>query len=334
MPSRLTGRFVLNTDAYDLIYGPDERAAIAAEVAMAGPPLTAAEVQADPARLADVDLIFSGWGMVPLDAALLVHAPRLAAVFYGAGSIRYFCTDALWDRGIVVTSAYAANAVPVVEFTLAQILLSLKRVWYYMRAVRDLHAYPAGRHTVPGAYGVTVGLIALGTIGRLVAERLAAFDLRVIAYDPFVSATDAAAWGVELVSLEELFRRSQVVSLHAPWLPETVGLITGAHLASMPQDATFINTARGAIVREQEMIDVLRQRPDLFAVLDVTYPEPPAAASPLYTLPNVVLTPHLAGSLGGECRRMGRAMVDELRRYLAGEPLRWAVTRAQAAHMA
>lgn len=334
MPARPTACFVLNADAYDLIYGPDERAAIADLVAMAGPPLTAAEVQADPARLAEIDLIFSGWGMVPLDAALLAHAPRLAAVFYGAGSIRYFCTDALWDRGIVVTSAYAANAVPVVEFTLAQILLSLKRVWYYMRAVRDQHAYPEGRHTVPGAYGVTVGLIALGTIGRLVAARLAAFDLRVVAYDPFVSAADAAALGVELVSLAELFRRSQVVSLHAPWLPETVGLITGAHLASMPQDATFINTARGAIVREPEMIDVLRERPDLFAVLDVTYPEPPAAASPLYTLPNVVLTPHLAGSLGGECRRMGRTMVDELRRYLAGEPLRWAVTRAQAAHMA
>jgi phosphoglycerate dehydrogenase-like enzyme len=334
MSSRPTSRFVLNADAYDLIYGPEERAAIAAQIELTGPPLTAAAVECSPDLLADVDLIFSGWGMVPLDATLLSHAPRLAAVFYGAGSIRYFCTDALWERGIVVTSAYAANAVPVVEFTLAEILLSLKRVWYYSRAVRDLHGYPAGRHTVPGAYDVTVGLLALGTIGRLVAERLATFDLRVIAYDPFVSAADAAALGVELVSLDELFRRSQVVSLHAPWLPETEELITGAHLAAMPPDATFINTARGAIVREQEMIDVLRQRPDLFAVLDVTHPEPPAANSPLYTLPNVVLTPHLAGSLGRECRRMGRAMVDELRRYLAGEPLRWSITRTQAAHMA
>ena len=334
MSSRPTGCFVLNPDAFDLIYGPDERADIAAHVDIVGPPLTAADVLADPTRLADVALIFSGWGMVPLDAALLAHAPRLAAVFYGAGSIRYFCSDALWDRGIVVTSAYAANAVPVVEFTVAQIVLSLKRVWHYTRAVRNLRAYPDGRHAVPGAYGVTVGLIALGTIGRMVAERLAAFDLHVLAYDPYIDAATAAKLGVELVSLEELFRRSQVVSLHAPWLPETMGLITGAHLAALPPDATFINTARGAIVREAEMIDVLQQRSDLFAVLDVTYPEPPAAASPLYTLPNVVLTPHLAGSLGRECRRMGRTMVEELHRYLAGEPLRWAVSRAQAAHMA
>ena len=250
MSARPTGCFVLNTDAFDLIYGPDERADIAARVDIIGPPLTAADVQADPSRLADIELIFAGWGMAPLDASLLTHAPRLAAVFYGAGSIRYFCTDAMWDRGIVVTSAYAANAVPVVEFTVAQIVLSLNRVWHYTRAVRNLHAYPNGRHAVPGAYGVTVGLIALGTIGRMVAERLAAFDLHVLAYDPYIDAETAAKLGVELVTLEELFRRSQVVSLHAPWLPETVGLITGAHLAALPPDATFINTARGAIVRE------------------------------------------------------------------------------------
>ena len=245
MSARPTGCYVLNPDAYDLIYGPDERAAIAARVDLVGPPLTAADLQADPSRLADVDLIFSGWGMVPLDAAILAHAPRLAAVFYGAGTIRYFSTDAMWDRGVVVTSAYAGNAVPVVEFTVAEIVLSLKRVWHYARTVRDLRAYPEGRHGVPGAYGTTVGLIALGTIGRQVAERLAAFDVQVLAHDPFVDAATAAALGVEMVSLAELFRRSQVVSLHAPWLPETVGMITGEHLAALPPDATFINTARG-----------------------------------------------------------------------------------------
>jgi phosphoglycerate dehydrogenase-like enzyme len=111
-------------------------------------------------------------------------------------------------------------------------------------------------------------------------------------------------------------------------------MITGAHIASMKQGATFINTARGAIVRENEMIEVLKQRPDLQAVLDVTYPEPPAAGSPLYTLPNVILTPHIAGSMDAECRRMGRYMVEELRRYVAGKPLRWEVTREAAANRA
>src|SRR5205823_690272 len=122
------------------------------------------------------------------------------------------------------------------------------------------------------------------------------------------------------------------VSLHTPHLPETEGMITGRHLDSMKRGATFINTARGQVVREGEMIEVLSRRPDLQAVLDVTAPEPPAADSPLYTLENVVLTPHIAGSLGEECRRMGRYMVDELRRYLAGEPLKWQVTPQTAAH--
>ena len=125
-----------------------------------------------------------------------------------------------------------------------------------------------------------------------------------------------------------------MASLHTPWLPETERLITGAHLASLKPYATFINTARGAIVREDEMIAVLQQRPDLVAVLDVTYPEPPAADSPLYTLPNVIITPHIAGSMQAECRRQGQYMIAELERYLAGQPLKYGLTRAKAAIMA
>jgi phosphoglycerate dehydrogenase-like enzyme len=139
---------------------------------------------------------------------------------------------------------------------------------------------------------------------------------------------------VELLPLDELFRRADVVSLHTPLLKETEGMITGAHLASMKPGATFINTARGAIVREKEMIEALKKRPDLQAVLDVTHPEPPEPGSPLYTLPNVILTPHIAGSMDGECRRMGRYMVEELRRFVDGKPLRWQITREMATNRA
>jgi len=131
-----------------------------------------------------------------------------------------------------------------------------------------------------------------------------------------------------------LFDRSDVVSLHTAWKKETENLIRGHHFARMKPGATFINTSRGAIVAEQEMIEVLRQRPDLWALLDVTWPEPPVAGSPLYTLPNVVLTPHIAGSTGPECRRMGRWMIEELDRYLAGQPLRWRVNAEMAKLMA
>jgi phosphoglycerate dehydrogenase-like enzyme len=137
-----------------------------------------------------------------------------------------------------------------------------------------------------------------------------------------------------MTSLDEVFRRADVVSVHTPWLKETEGLITGAHIASMKPYSTFINTSRGAVVRETEMTHVLQARPDLVAVIDVTHPEPPSPDSPLFTLPNVILTPHIAGSLGAECRRMGQYMVGELERYVLGQPLRYALTRERAAIMA
>lgn len=325
----LQALYLLNTDAYDKIYGAPERAAIAGMVEMVAPQQTAESVRADPELLAEVEAIFSGWGMALLDDAFLAAAPRLKIVFYGAGSIRGFTSDAAWERGITITSAYAANAVPVSEYTLSQILFSLKRGWEYVLGIKREQRW-VRRLPVPGAFDSTVGLISLGMIGRLVLERLHAFDLNTIAYDPFITPADAAALGVTLVSLEELFERADVVSLHTPKLPETLGMITGAHLAAMKEGATFINTARGAIVREGEMIEVLQRRPDLTAILDVTDPEPPEADSPLYTLDNVILTPHIAGSMDAECRRMGQYMVEECRRYLNDEPLMWAIDRERA----
>ena len=329
----IKGLYLLGAESYEKIYGPKEREEIAKLVDIYAPPQTAESVQANPEILADAEVVFSGWGCPTLDQRLLDAAPKLRAVFYGAGSIKQVVSPAFWERGIMITSAYAANGIPVVEFTIAEILFSLKRGWYYVRAIRELGAYPP-RIRVPGAYGSTVGIISLGMIGRGVCERLRSFDVKVIAYDPYVSEAKAQELGVTLVSLEDIFTQSDVVSLHTPWLPETEGMITGEHFAMMPEGATFINTARGAVVREDEMIAVLRKRPDLWAILDVTYPAPPEPGSPLYTLPNVVLTPHIAGSLDRECERMGRYMVEELQRYLAGEPLRWQITKEQSAILA
>lgn len=330
---RYKGLFLLNADAYSKIYGPTQRDDIAQLIDLYASPQTAQSVAANPVILQEAEIIFSGWGMPRMDETFLAHAPNLKAVFYGAGSIKQFTTDAFWARNMPITSSYAANAVPVAEFTLAQILLCLKKTWQYAFAMKREQAYGVN-FPVPGGYGSTVGIISLGMIGRMVCRHLQRFDLKVIAYDPFVKPADAAVLGVELCPLAEIFQRADVVSLHTPWLPETVGMITGAHLAAMKAGATFINTARGAVVREAEMIAVLQQRPDLLAVLDVTYPEPPVAGSPLYTLPNVILTPHIAGSLDAECQRMGQLVVDELKRFLSGEPLQWAITREQAAVMA
>jgi len=328
-----TALYILDPGNFAVIYGPDEQAAIAGQVQLLGGPLSAQQCFEHPVPLREVECIFSGWGAPRMDEKFLAAAPKLKVVFYGAGSIRGFVTDAFWNRGIVVTSAYAANAVPVVEYTLAVIVLSLKHFWRRAAAAKAQNR-SACSGAVPGGYRSTVGVISLGMIGRQVCERLCAHDVRVLAYDPFATLAQAAACHVELCSLTEVFQRADVVTLHTPWLQETEGLITGAHLAAMKPGATFINTARGAVVRETELIEVLTRRPDLQAVLDVTYPEPPVPESPLYTLPNVVLTPHIAGSMDNECRRMGQFMVEELGRYRAGQPLKWQITRELAAKLA
>lgn len=330
--SRLKGLYLLGAQQFGWIYGAPEREDIARLIDIVEPAQTADSIRQNLGVLADVDVIFSGWGCPTLDKELLDAAPNLKAIFYGAGSIRAFTTEEFWARGITICSAWGANAVPVSEYTLAAILFGLKSVWQQAALVRQQHRFQ--RLPVAGVYGSTVGLVSLGMIGRLVTARLKTFEVNVIAYDPFVTPEQGAALGVEMVSLDEVFRRADVVSVHTPWLSETVGLITGAHIASMKPYSTFINTSRGAVIRENEMIEVLRTRPDLWAVLDVTYPEPPPPDSPLYTLPNVQLTPHIAGSVGEECRRQGRYMIEELERYLTGQSLKWAVSKEKAAIMA
>jgi phosphoglycerate dehydrogenase-like enzyme len=327
------GIFLLRPDAYQKIYGPGELEEINQLVDIYAPLQTGESIQKNPSILAAAEAIFSGWGMPVMDEAFLAAALNLKVVFYGAGTIRYFVTEAFWQRQIIITSAYAANAIPTAEYTLSQILMSLKRGWQHVQRVKQEKRFPP-RLPVAGAYGSTVGLVSLGQVGRRVAKLLQNFEVNVIAHDPYVTAEEAAGLNVELCALVDIFQRADVISLHTPWLPETAGMITGAHLASMKPNATFINTARGAVVREQEMIEILQQRPDLLAVLDVTHPEPPRPESPLYTLPNVVLSPHIAGSMDNECRRMGRMMVDELKRYLDGEPLQWRITQEQAVRMA
>jgi phosphoglycerate dehydrogenase-like enzyme len=328
---RLRGMFILDETACPMIYGPEEHRDIARRVEIVAPPQTRETLATCRSLLREADVIFSGWGAPVMDEAFLKAAPKLKAVFYGSGSVGGWITPAVWERGIAVSSAYVANAVPVAEYALSVILFSLKHGWTLARQTRQRRTF-VPRDGAPGCYGSTVGLVSLGTTARMLLRLLRPFDLRVLVYDPHVTETEAAELGVELVPLDELFRRSDAVSLHTPHLAETQGLIGAELLGLMKPGASFVNTARGQIVREDELIEVARRREDLQFVLDVTCQEPPPADSPLYTLANVVLTPHIAGSVGAECRRMGRYMVEELERFVDGKPLRWAVTPELAAH--
>jgi len=326
--------YILSESSYDQIYGEAERMAIDELVDIYAPMQTREAAEADPSILSELEIIMSGWGGPHVDEDLLEAAPRLEMVFYGAGSIRGIATDAFWARGVRISGAWGAIGIAVAEYTLSQILFCLKHGWRHAMAMKH-PGMPRTSLRTRGAYGSTVGIISLGMIGRRVAKLLQGFDLNVLAYDPFFPVEGAEELGVTLCSLDEIFERSDLVTLHTPNLPETKGMLTGKHFASMKPGATFINSARGAVIREQEMIEVLASRPDdLFAVLDVTDPEPPEPGSPLYALPNVVLTPHMAGSMDQECNRQGRFMLDELKRYLGDEPLKYEITQEMAAKMA
>lgn len=276
---------------------------------------------ADPELLARTEVLFTHWGSPLLDEDALRRLPVLKAVVHAAGSVKHHITPAVWERGIAVSSAADANARPVAEFTLAAILFANKRVLESARRYRreqtayELLPYFAGH----GNYRRTVGIVGASRIGRRVIELLRPFDLDVLLYDPYVDPAEAAALGVRPLPLDELVSRSHVVSIHAPQLPETRHMFDAPLLARLADGATLVNTARGSLVDTDALVAELRTG-RIHAVIDVTDPEEPPAGSPLYTLPNVLLTPHIAGSLGNELTRMAHWAIDEVERYAQGRP--------------
>ena len=313
--------FLLDQNRFSLVYSPSILAKIHRLTENDGQIHTKEMILTNAADYRDVEIVFSGWGAPEFSEDLLAALPELKALFYAAGTVRTLVTDAFWNRQILLTSSFAANAVPVAEFTVASIVFSLKKAWSYSRMLSRGVARNKNAELGIGVYhGARVGIVSLGAIGQRVCEMLQRYDLDVVAYDPFADARLFDELGVQKVdTLEEIFESCAIVSLHAPSLPETRGMISKELLSSLPQGATFINTARGAIVDEEGMIEVLRERKDIFAVLDVIEKDD-FEHSPLAHMENVFLTPHIAGSLGAECERMAAMAVDECRRYLIGEP--------------
>ncbi|MGW8766628.1 hydroxyacid dehydrogenase [Streptomyces sp. NPDC055815] len=270
------------------------------------------------AALAEAEILLTCWGAPPLTAEALARAPRLKAVVHAAGSVKHHITEACWERGLRVTSAAAANALPVAEYTLAAILLAGKRVLRSAQRYAELRTDDTWlTESAPwGNYRRTIGIVGASRIGRRVVELLRPFDFEILLYDPYVTIPPP---GTALVGLDELCARSTIVSIHAPQLPSTHGMIGAAQLAAMPDGVTLINTARGSLIDETALLPHLVSG-RLHAILDVTDPELPPSESPLWTLPNVLLTPHVAGSLGNELHRMADQALEEVARYGRGEP--------------
>lgn len=280
-------------------------------------------------ELAHTDYIFSTWGMPSLSSEQIrEYLPNVSAVFYAAGSVQYFARPFI-ENGIAVFSAWAANGIPVAEYTFAEIILATKG--FYQRLHRQSDGAAWDNRSVgvdfPGNYDIKIGIIGAGMIGKMVIERLHTLDnAEILVFDPFLSDENAEKLGVKKVELHTLFEESDVISNHLANNPQTVGMLNADCFDRMKKNATFINTGRGAQVVEDDLIRALIEVPTRAAVLDVTYPEPPKADSPLYTVKNVFLTPHIAGSLGNEVHRMAEFMYEEYSAFDKNLPTRYGVT--------
>ncbi len=285
--------------------------------------------------LADCEIAFSTWGMPKFTKEEIEkYMPKLKAVFYSAGTVQYFARPFL-ESGIKVFSAFAANAVPVAEYTFAQITLAAKG---YFQAAKSYRLFPARSHShahsATGNFGCKVGLVGLGAIGRMVAERLQALEVEVYACDPFVSEETAKALGVTLVDMETLFSECDVISNHLANKPELENIFNKKLFKKMKKHSTFINTGRGAQVAEFQLALSLLLHPSRTFVADVIKNEVFPYISPLFWCRNAILTPHIAGSTGNEPQRMAYWMMEEMEKFNSGNPTQYEVTLEALERMA
>jgi phosphoglycerate dehydrogenase-like enzyme len=277
-------------------------------------------------KLTDIEAIFSTWGMLKLTEAQIELMPSLKAVFYAGGSTKYFARPFL-NKGIKVISAWKANAVPVAEFATAQIILACKQYFQNIVECKQPDAFKHyGGSRGRGSFGEKIAIIGFGAIAQKMVELLKPVNLQVLIVDNHITLKDARKQGFAKVTIEEAFSQAYVVSNHLPNLETNKKIINKKHFELMRPNATFINTGRGDQVDEDGMVQILRKRTDIVALLDVTFPEPPVEGSPLYKLPNIFLSAHIAGSMNDELVRMADYVIEEYRSFIKGENLEYEIS--------
>jgi len=278
------------------------------------------------------DAVVTSWYCPALEKDLLDLAPNLRVVAHAAGSVKYVVTNELFAGGIKVTTCSESLGIGVAETALALTITSLKNMWFLSQETRR-GGWRNGRDAIRELYGITVGVVGAGKAGRHYIKLLQNFDVEILLSDPTLSDEEAQALGVTLVELDELIERSDVISIHAPSIPETRHMFNSKNLPLMKDRAILINTARGALIDEEALVAELRTG-RIFAAIDVTDPEPPLLDHPFRTLPNVVLLPHIAGAVNNGLMRMGAHVASELERFFAGEELTTEVKKEQLASLA
>lgn len=330
--------FLCNTPAIiDKVYSKETIEALQQEVDLDTTIFTEKDLKAH--DFSDVEAIFASWDIPVLnEEQIKIIFPKLKYVFYAAGSVQYFAKP-LFANNVRVFSAWSANAIPVAEYTVSQIILANKGFFHTINKVKSKSGYlsaQAATKALPGNFETSVGILGVGQIGRRVIQKLksiSSLDIKV--YDPFLSDAVANELKVTKASLKEIFSTCQTISNHIANLPTTQKLLDYKLFSLMKENAVFINTGRGAQVDEAGLIKALKDCPTRFAVLDVTDPtEPPENNSELYMLNNILITPHIAGSSGNEVHRMAEVMIEAFRAVKDGNATPTEVTLEMLVTMA
>jgi phosphoglycerate dehydrogenase-like enzyme len=283
--------------------------------------------------LAQTEILLTGWGTPPLSDAMIQNAPKLKAIVHSAGSVKALVPPSVFERKIAVTNARHALARGVAETTLGMIIASAKMFLPLNGQVRQGGWFDGPfKSWTKELYEITVGIVAASEVGKHLLYLLGNFEVDRLVYDPYADSKLIEKLGARKVELDELCSKSDVIAVCAPSTPETFHLIGKNQFRLMKDGVRLINTARGAIIDEDALADNLRAG-RLYAMLDVTDPEPPAPDSILRTSAFVTLTPHIAGHAANGKKRQGKLVVDEIEKFFSEGKFRWQVNRDSLTRM-
>jgi phosphoglycerate dehydrogenase-like enzyme len=277
----------------------------------------------------DAEIILASWGTPKFDKELLDAMPNLKMVAYAAGTVKKIVTDEFWARDIKITSSAAANAVAVAEYTASAMVFLAKNIRHAADQYKDddKGKFLALRDSPVGFNGLNVGLVSASYVGLEVIRLLQSYNVSIAVYDPYLTPDEAEKLGIKKMELNDMMAWADVVSVHAPKLPETQNLIGREQLQLMKDGSFFLNTSRGTVVDYGALVEITPQK-HIECVIDVTDPdEPLPTGSPLRQLNNVLITPHIAGSRGNEQQLMGTMAIEEIKRFVTEQPLRYQVRR-------
>ncbi len=280
----------------------------------------------------DADIAVTSWDCPLLTNDIIGEAPGLKLVVHAAGSVKGIVTEELWDRGIRVVSAAAALGRGVAETAVGLTIASLKNI-FNLNRLTSMGGWNNQNYTVRDIYDLKIGVIGAGHAGRHYIKLMKNFEVDILLYDPTMDENDCDRLGVDKASLSAIMSECDVVSIHAPSLPVTRHMINSENLSKMKDGAVLINTARGTLINEDDLIRELR-RGRITACLDVTDPEPPSELNELRLIPNAILTPHIAGAVTNGRKRIGALALSEIRSYLENAGLEYEVLRSQLGRLA